>query len=122
MGAVRSSIGRPVYCRKTSSSEGRVTVAPATAIPWRSSTPISVGSDAAPSSYGTENAVTPPEGFEASLERLPPGTGLIVIDGGNHAGFGHYGPQAGDGVATIDREEQQRQTAETVLQFVRALP
>ncbi len=74
------------------------------------------------STYGTENGLTPPEGFEASLARLPPGTELIVIDGGNHAGFGHYGPQAGDGVATIDREEQQRQTAETVLRFVRALP
>ena len=47
---------------------------------------------------------------------------LVVIEGGNHAGFGHYGPQAGDGVASIDREEQQRQTAETVLAFALALP
>ncbi len=73
------------------------------------------------STYGSENGLTPPEGFEASLERLPPGTELVVIEGGNHAGFGHYGPQAGDGIASIDREEQQRQTAETVLSFVRAL-
>jgi hypothetical protein len=70
------------------------------------------------STYGTENGLTPPEGFEASLARLPPGTELVVIEGGNHAGFGHYGPQSGDGVATIPREEQQRQTAETVLGFV----
>ncbi len=74
------------------------------------------------STYGTENGLTPPEGFEASLSRLPPGTELVVIEGGNHAGFGHYGPQAGDGVASIDREEQQRQTVETVLAFVRELP
>ena len=73
------------------------------------------------STYGTENGVTPPEEFEASLARLPAGTELVVIDGGNHAQFGHYGPQAGDGNARIDREEQQRQTAETVLTFVRAL-
>jgi hypothetical protein len=73
------------------------------------------------STYGTRNGVTPPEGFEASLARLPPGTELVVIDGGNHAQFGHYGPQSGDGVATIDREEQQRQTAETVLAFLGAL-
>lgn len=73
------------------------------------------------STYGTENGVTPPEEFEASLARLPPGTELVVIDGGNHAQFGHYGPQAGDGNARIDRDEQQRQTAETVLTFVRAL-
>jgi hypothetical protein len=70
------------------------------------------------STYGTRNGVTPPEGFEASLARLPPGTELVVIDGGNHAQFGHYGPQAGDGVATIDREEQQRQAAATVLAFL----
>jgi len=71
------------------------------------------------STYGTENGVTQPEGFEASLERLPPGTELVVIDGGNHAGFGHYGPQSGDGVASIDRDEQQRQTVATILAFVR---
>jgi pimeloyl-ACP methyl ester carboxylesterase len=73
------------------------------------------------STYGTRNGVTPPEGFEASLARLPAGTELVVIDGGNHAQFGHYGPQTGDGVATIDREEQQRQTAETVLAFLEGL-
>ncbi|MFN2323264.1 MAG: alpha/beta hydrolase [Trueperaceae bacterium] len=76
---------------------------------------------AAVSTYGTENGLTQPEGFEASMVRLPPGSELVVIDGGNHAGFGHYGPQAGDGTATIDREEQQRQAAETLLAFVRSL-
>ena len=73
------------------------------------------------STYGTENGLTQPEGFEASMVRLPPGSELVVIDGGNHAGFGHYGPQAGDGTAAIDREEQQRQTAQTLLDFVRSL-
>jgi hypothetical protein len=73
------------------------------------------------STYGTENGLTQPEGFEASMARLPPGSDLVVIEGGNHAGFGDYGPQAGDGTATIDREEQQRQTAETLLAFVRSL-
>ena len=73
------------------------------------------------STYGTENGLTQPEGFEASMVRLPPSSELVVIDGGNHAGFGHYGPQAGDGAAMIDREEQQRQTAETLLAFVRSL-
>ena len=73
------------------------------------------------STYGTENGLTQPEGFEASMVRLPPGSELVVIDGGNHAGFGHYGPQTGDGTATIDREEQQRQTAATLLAFVRSL-
>lgn len=73
------------------------------------------------STYGSENGVTPPAGFAASLARLPAGSALVEIDGGNHAGFGHYGPQSGDGVATIDRDEQQRQAAETVLAFLRGL-
>jgi hypothetical protein len=73
------------------------------------------------STYGSENGQTPPEGFEDAMVRLPPGSDLVEIEGGNHAGFGHYGPQAGDGVATIDREEQQRQAAETVLAFLRDL-
>ncbi|MDF1522486.1 MAG: alpha/beta hydrolase, partial [Trueperaceae bacterium] len=73
------------------------------------------------STYGTENGLTSAEGFEASMVRLPPGSDLVVIEGGNHAGFGHYGPQAGDGTASIDREEQQRQTAQTLLGFMRSL-
>jgi hypothetical protein len=85
------------------------------------STDLSALPTRAVSTYGTENGLTQPEGFEASLARLPPGTDLVVIEGGNHAGFGHYGPQAGDGVASIDREEQQRQTAQTLLAFVRSL-
>ena len=36
--------------------------------------------------------------------------------------FGSYGPQAGDGQATIDREVQQDRTAEALLAFLRALP
>lgn len=36
------------------------------------------------------------------------------IPGGNHAQFGSYGPQAGDGEATISPEEQQSLTAEEV--------
>jgi len=85
------------------------------------STDLSALPIGAVSTYGTENGLTQPEGFVASMVRLPPGAELIVIEGGNHAGFGHYGPQAGDGVASIDREEQQRQTAETVLAFMRSL-
>lgn len=70
--------------------------------------------------HGTEDAVAG-DVFTASLERLPDGTSLEVIDGGNHAQFGHYGPQKGDGTATVRRDEQQRQTAESILELVRML-
>ena len=37
-----------------------------------------------------------------------------VIAGGNHAQFGSYGKQNGDGNASVSAEDQQRQTAELV--------
>ncbi|MBN2841258.1 MAG: alpha/beta hydrolase [Coriobacteriia bacterium] len=70
--------------------------------------------------YGTEDGVAG-EVFEASLQRLPDGTSLEVLDGGNHAQFGHYGPQEGDGTATLSREEQQRLTTDAILSLVGVL-
>lgn len=42
----------------------------------------------------------------------------FVIDGGNHAGFGNYGLQDGDGENTIGYEEQQQIVVDKVLEFV----
>ncbi len=54
------------------------------------------------------------EEIEASRQRLPEDTLYAVIPGGNHAGFGDYGPQSGDGVATITAEKQWELTAELI--------
>jgi dienelactone hydrolase len=70
--------------------------------------------------YGTNDGVAR-NVFNESLKRLPPGTPLEIIDGGNHAQFGDYGPQAGDGAATISREEQQRQTVEAIVTLIEQL-
>lgn len=43
---------------------------------------------------------------------------IIEIVGGNHAYFGNYGEQEGDGTATITREEQQQQTIEAIIGFI----
>jgi len=58
-------------------------------------------------------------------DRLPDGprgsTTFGTIDGGNHAGFGHYGPQTFpmcDGVRTIALEDQQRMAAERTVKFL----
>jgi pimeloyl-ACP methyl ester carboxylesterase len=67
--------------------------------------------------YGTEDGVTG-DVFEESLRRLPAATTLEVIEGGNHAQFGHYGPQKGDGTASVSREEQQRLTTNAILKLV----
>ena len=39
----------------------------------------------------------------------------FIIQGGNHAQFGSYGEQDGDGAATISPEEQIRQTAHVII-------
>ncbi len=47
---------------------------------------------------------------------------VIEIAGGNHAQFGNYGLQEGDGTATISREDQQAQATEAILSFLRETP
>ena len=40
------------------------------------------------------------------------------IDGGNHAYYGNYGEQKGDGVASISRQAQQAITVQQILAFI----
>ena len=42
-----------------------------------------------------------------------------VIKGGNHAQFGNYGIQSGDGKAYISRTEQQNQTVEVISRYLK---
>ena len=49
---------------------------------------------------------------------LPADTSYREIPGGNHAGFGNYGPQKGDGNATIPAAEQWRFVASKIMSFV----
>lgn len=41
-----------------------------------------------------------------------------IPDGGNHAQFGSYGTQKGDGAATISAEEQCKITVDTILKTI----
>jgi hypothetical protein len=70
----------------------------------------------------TNDGLATPDKIEASRPLLPPDTIWLAIEGGNHAGFGYYGAQGGDGEATIPREEQQKQTVEATVQMLRSLP
>lgn len=45
---------------------------------------------------------------------------ITVIKGGNHAQFGCYGIQAGDGEASISAEEQQAQSAAIITEFIQS--
>jgi hypothetical protein len=43
---------------------------------------------------------------------------VLELAGGNHAQFGNYGAQEGDGVASISRDEQQTRAAAAMLAFL----
>jgi len=71
---------------------------------------------------GSEDGVTAGATFAESLQRLPSSSLVRIIAGGNHAQFGVYGPQQGDGVARIDGTEQQRQATEALLTLLEPRP
>ncbi|NWF70640.1 MAG: alpha/beta hydrolase [Chloroflexi bacterium] len=71
--------------------------------------------------YGSNDTLTTLTNIEASRALLPPDSVFVVIEGGNHAQFGWYGVQAGDGVASISPEEQQRQTVAATIAVLRQL-
>ena len=56
--------------------------------------------------YGTEDKVLNMEKYELYYSNLPEDVIEEVIEGANHANYGDYGAQEGDGEATITREEQ----------------
>lgn len=59
--------------------------------------------------------------IEASRRLLPADTRWVEIVGGNHAQFGSYGAQPGDGQAEISGEEQMRQIAAATVSFLEQL-
>lgn len=54
----------------------------------------------------SKDGLATPEKIEASRSLLPASSRWVVVAGGNHAQFGSYGPQAGDGEAAISPEAQ----------------
>lgn len=71
--------------------------------------------------YGTEDGLATPEEVEAAAVRLSDDAKLILIEGGNHAQFGWYGTQAGDGTATIPRIEQQALVVEAAVDLMKRI-
>jgi hypothetical protein len=69
----------------------------------------------------SEDGLATPEKINASRELLPESTRFIEIQGGNHAGFGRYGAQSGDGVATLSPADQQAQIIDATLDFLTSL-
>lgn len=58
--------------------------------------------------------------WRSARTRLPRTTQYVSIKGGNHAGFGVYGVQKGDGKATISNEAQQESIVRHIDEFITA--
>ena len=68
--------------------------------------------------YGSEDNVLNMEKYEASKELIPENSQETIIEGGNHAQFGSYGPQEGDGKAGISADEQTEETADIIVSVI----
>ena len=68
--------------------------------------------------HGSLDGLATPTKIADSLKLLPATSREVLIEGGNHAQYGNYGPQSGDGVATISRNEQQQQTVKAIVELV----
>ena len=68
--------------------------------------------------YGSEDKVVNLTKIEEGKELMPQNYQEVVIEGGNHAQFGNYGNQKGDGTATITTDEQQKITIEKILEMI----
>ena len=66
---------------------------------------------------GSEDGLSTPATIEDTAGRLPVGTTFVRIEGANHASFGAYGAQPGDGEATISPAESERAITEALSAF-----
>jgi pimeloyl-ACP methyl ester carboxylesterase len=76
-----------------------------------SSTPVTV-------IHGTEDGLATMQDVKEGEAYLPAHTKYITLEGANHAQFGYYGEQAGDGEATINKEKQQQLVVEFTLEAI----
>lgn len=68
--------------------------------------------------YGSEDQVLNREKLAESHTLMPTDFAEYVIEGGNHAYYGDYGEQKGDGTAVITAEEQRDIVTEKILTFM----
>lgn len=71
--------------------------------------------------YGDQDGLATPDKIMAGRSLLPDTARFVAIAGGNHAQFGAYGPQPGDGAATITTAAQQAQVVAATLQLLSQL-
>jgi dienelactone hydrolase len=68
--------------------------------------------------YGSEDLIINMDSLESGRALMPDSYAEYMIAGGNHAGFGNYGKQKGDGQAMISTEEQWRITVQITAEWL----
>lgn len=68
--------------------------------------------------FGSEDQVMNRENYEENKSNLSSAVTEIILDGGCHAYFGMYGEQDGDGTPRMTCEEQIRETAMHISNFI----
>ena len=71
---------------------------------------------------GTEDGVLNRQAYGKNRSLAPKDAEEAVIEGGNHAQFGSYGPQKGDGAAGLSALKQQEETVRIILRHFRLEP
>jgi len=71
--------------------------------------------------YASNDKVATLEEIQDSKTRLPEDAIYDEIEGGNHAGFGWYGPQDGDGDLEISKFSQEDQIITSTVTFLQSL-
>lgn len=71
--------------------------------------------------HGSEDGLTSAEDIKKNQYKFPANTKFVTIIGGNHFNFGNYGLQEGDNNSTITREEQQNQTLNFIIEFLKSI-
>lgn len=69
--------------------------------------------------YGDRDGVLNMEKYNGYRSNLPDTTLERILEGGNHAGFGSYGPQEGDGISALEPGVQLQWTADSIGAFIR---
>jgi pimeloyl-ACP methyl ester carboxylesterase len=70
---------------------------------------------------GSRDGLSTPEKVDAARHLLPTTATMTEVAGANHADFGAYGDQPGDGTATISRAEARRQISDAIEAWVATL-
>ncbi|MBQ6100168.1 MAG: alpha/beta hydrolase [Methanobrevibacter sp.] len=68
--------------------------------------------------YGSNDGVMNMEHYQEAKPLMKNNYTELIINGGNHAQFGNYGNQSGDGAANITAESQQDQSVDAIIKFL----